>query len=113
MVPQHLKEEWSREATMRWSFGLATAFVCSSLTQSHPSVAALQANCREFTRTVTIDGRNQQLVGQACQQPDGSWRIVQESSPAMEDLPPTVYAYPYPYYWADGWGTPFFGSASS
>jgi surface antigen len=103
---------------MRWSFGLATAFICSSVIPSHPSAAALQqqANCREFTSTVTIDGRDQQLVGQVCQQPDGSWRIVQEGGPAAEDLPaqryayPYPYPYPYPYYWTDWWGPPFFGS---
>ena len=32
--------------------------------------------CREFEQTVTIDGRPQQSHGTACQQPDGTWRIV-------------------------------------
>lgn len=97
---------------MRWSFGLAAAFVCAAVTQPRPSAAAVQeqASCREFSTTVTIDGRDQQLVGQVCQQSDGSWRIVQESAPTTSDLPPQVYAYPYPYYFTDGWGPPFFGS---
>jgi surface antigen len=33
--------------------------------------------CREFQQTVNIGGRNEQAYGVACQQPDGSWRIVQ------------------------------------
>jgi hypothetical protein len=32
--------------------------------------------CREYVRTVTIDGRAVEAYGTACLQPDGSWRIV-------------------------------------
>ncbi|WP_207459468.1 RT0821/Lpp0805 family surface protein [Azospirillum sp. SYSU D00513] len=32
--------------------------------------------CREYQTTITIDGRLQQGVGQACQEPDGRWRVV-------------------------------------
>jgi surface antigen len=32
--------------------------------------------CREFTQTVTIDGKKENSYGTACRQPDGSWRIV-------------------------------------
>jgi len=35
------------------------------------------AYCREFQQTVTIGGQQQQAFGRACQQPDGSWKIVQ------------------------------------
>jgi len=35
------------------------------------------AYCREYSQTVTVDGRTQQAYGQACQQPDGTWKIVQ------------------------------------
>jgi surface antigen len=31
--------------------------------------------CREYVTTALIDGRRQQMNGQACRQPDGSWRI--------------------------------------
>jgi hypothetical protein len=34
-------------------------------------------HCREYTATETIGGRPQTLVGTACLQPDGTWRIVQ------------------------------------
>lgn len=33
--------------------------------------------CREFQQTITIDGRTEQAYGQACRQPDGSWKILQ------------------------------------
>jgi surface antigen len=32
--------------------------------------------CREFTETVTIEGRQQRAHGTACRDADGSWRIV-------------------------------------
>ncbi len=33
--------------------------------------------CREFQQTITVGGKQQQGFGKACQQPDGSWKIVQ------------------------------------
>ncbi len=33
-------------------------------------------NCRDYSSTQTIDGQPQAVTGTACQQPDGSWRIV-------------------------------------
>ena len=35
------------------------------------------AYCREFQQTITISGQAQNGYGTACQQPDGSWKIVQ------------------------------------
>lgn len=32
--------------------------------------------CREYRSTVTIDGRREEAVGTACQQSDGTWRVV-------------------------------------
>lgn len=32
-------------------------------------------SCREFTQTINIGGKQQQGVGVACQNPDGSWAI--------------------------------------
>jgi hypothetical protein len=36
---------------------------------------ATRANCREVTQTITIDGKDVQATGTACQQPDGKWRF--------------------------------------
>jgi len=33
-------------------------------------------NCREFRQTIYIDGRAETGTGQACRQPDGTWRII-------------------------------------
>ncbi len=32
--------------------------------------------CREYQTTVTVGGQTQDAFGTACQQPDGSWKIV-------------------------------------
>ena len=34
------------------------------------------AYCREFETSGLIDGRMERMRGTACQQPDGSWRVV-------------------------------------
>ena len=35
------------------------------------------AYCREFQQTIVVGGKQQQGYGRACQQPDGSWKVVQ------------------------------------
>jgi surface antigen len=32
--------------------------------------------CREYTQTVTIEGKQENSYGTACRQPDGSWKIT-------------------------------------
>jgi len=32
--------------------------------------------CREYQQTITVGGRTEEAYGTACQQPDGSWKIV-------------------------------------
>lgn len=34
------------------------------------------AYCREFQQSITVGGRTEDAFGTACQQPDGSWKIV-------------------------------------
>src|SRR3984957_17139109 len=69
-------------------------------------------NSHEFTVQVVVGGQPQQAFGQACQQPDGSWRITQDTPGLPQQvytLPPqAIYLSPYPepYYWWDPW---FFG----
>jgi surface antigen len=36
------------------------------------------AYCREFNQSVVIGGKKQDAFGTACQQPDGSWKIIQQ-----------------------------------
>ena len=33
-------------------------------------------SCREYTTDAVIDGRHESVVGNACRQPDGSWKAV-------------------------------------
>lgn len=35
-----------------------------------------QGYCREYQRNVKINGKTQASYGTACQQPDGSWQVV-------------------------------------
>jgi hypothetical protein len=35
-----------------------------------------QGECREYQSTTTIAGQPQSMVGTACRQPEGTWRIV-------------------------------------
>jgi surface antigen len=48
-----------------------------TITPVRDGYIASGAYCREFQQTITIDGQQQQAYGKACQQPDGSWKIVQ------------------------------------
>jgi surface antigen len=41
----------------------------------HDSQAAASSDCREFRQTVMIGGQPHQATGQACPQPDGTWKI--------------------------------------
>ncbi|WP_296383621.1 hypothetical protein [Reyranella sp.] len=83
---------------------------------SQPVPAQASPNCRNFTMPVLVDGQQRQAVGQLCRQPDGSWRVTQNTP----GLPLQVYTLPaqvisvtpnsYQYYWTDsrGFGPPFF-----
>ena len=79
--------------------------------------------CREYTQPVMIGGVRRNSYGTACQQPDGSWRIITNNQQPQEDMPieflgqpqyvgapqyvapPAAYyaMYPYPY----GYGAPY------
>jgi hypothetical protein len=41
-----------------------------------PQQASGQSYCREFQTTIVVDGRPQDAHGTACQQPDGTWQVV-------------------------------------
>lgn len=44
-------------------------------TASIPSPEAGAGPCREYTATARIAGRDQQIYGRACRQPDGAWKF--------------------------------------
>lgn len=39
--------------------------------------ASTGAYCREYQQEIVVGGQRQQGYGQACRQPDGSWKVVQ------------------------------------
>jgi surface antigen len=87
-----------------------------------------RAACSNYTASVTVDGQPRQAIIEACPQPDGSWKITQNTpglptqvyqvpppaaSPYPYDYPyPIDYAYPefFPYWLGAPW---FFGLAPS
>jgi hypothetical protein len=113
---------------MRRFADLALALGCAAtLAQPGPSAAAVEpaqyqpdADCREFTMPVVINGRQEQATGQACRRADGSWQITQQAPGAPDmvyTLPPqAIYPapYPYPYAWPDPWAfaPPFFAGGT-
>lgn len=68
--------------------------------------------CRTVVGQAEIDGTMQQITGLACQQPDGSWQIVQGDDTAVALYPAPAYPYYDPWYWGGvvtvGIGGPFF-----
>lgn len=47
-----------------------------SFTPTREGRQADGAYCREYTQTIIVAGKQEQGVGRACQQPDGSWKTV-------------------------------------
>lgn len=47
-----------------------------SVTPVRDGYSQAGAYCREYRSEVVIDGRRETAVGTACQQPDGTWRVV-------------------------------------
>ena len=47
-----------------------------TITPTRTGTASDGSACREYQQTVTIGGRTERAYGTACQQADGSWRIV-------------------------------------
>ena len=54
-------------------------------------------NCCVYTAQATVNGVPQQIVGRACRQPDGTWRIV-EGTPGQPEQYVAIYG-PPPYTW--------------
>ena len=72
--------------------------------------------CMSYTVPVTVGGQEQQSVVEVCQQPDGSWRITQNTPglpPQVYTVPPPTeypYGYPYPdYYYNYSFYYPYWG----
>ena len=82
--------------------------VASAITGFQTKVAADDPNCRDYTGQAMIEGTSQPVVGRACQQPDGSWRVAEGTAANPNQYvavyPPPTYPVYYPgYYYADYW----------
>jgi hypothetical protein len=85
------------------------------VSQVTENVAADNPDCRDYKATATVDGTEQQIVGRACRQQDGTWKIT-EGPPARPAeygavyVPPAYGYYPsygyYPAYDPWFWGPP-------
>jgi surface antigen len=75
------------------------------------SVANAAPPCQTIAGQAEIDGTMQQITGLACQQPDGTWQIVQGDDNTVAVYPAPVYPYYDPWYWGGvvsvGFGGPF------
>jgi hypothetical protein len=49
-----------------------------------PQADAASGACREFQQTITVGGKPQAAYGTTCQQPDGSWKVVDATQPAPQ-----------------------------
>ncbi|HYM03923.1 MAG TPA: hypothetical protein VET85_13310, partial [Stellaceae bacterium] len=53
-----------------------------------PVVSSTPTSCEPYTVEVFLNGKMRVAVGQACPQPDGSWRLVQDAVvPASPIMP--------------------------
>ncbi|WP_175711823.1 hypothetical protein [Burkholderia ambifaria] len=57
------------------------------------------ARCRAVVAQAEIDGTEQQIVGRACRQSDGTWQMVQSPDGSIVWYPDTAYPYTDPWYW--------------
>jgi hypothetical protein len=63
---------------MHRSFLMGLAVIGAGCASGAPNVeTAVAPDCREFKAPVMIEGQSQELVGLACQQPDGTWTPVE------------------------------------
>ena len=60
--------------TIRWSNPESGNY--GTVTPLRSGTTSSGYTCREYQQTIYVGGRQETAVGQACQQPDGSWRVV-------------------------------------
>jgi hypothetical protein len=63
-------------------------------------VAPDDAKCRDYHAQATVDGQPVEIVGHACQQDDGSWRVTEGPAGAP---PQVMIMYPPPPLAYDPW----------
>ncbi|MGU7780066.1 hypothetical protein [Burkholderia sp. PU8-34] len=90
---------------LRFGMGFVCAgFSAAVFAQMYDNLPADSTNCRAVVGQAEIDGTEQQIVGRACLQSDGTWQIVQSPDGSILWYPLAAYPYPDPWYW----GPPLF-----
>ncbi|WP_412026009.1 hypothetical protein [Burkholderia cepacia] len=79
-------------------------FSASVLAQMYDDQPDYGTTCRAVVAQANIDGTDQQIVGRACLQSDGTWQIVQSDDGSVLWYPAAAYPYVDPWYW----GPPLF-----
>ncbi|WP_175688969.1 hypothetical protein [Burkholderia anthina] len=85
-------------------FRLGIGVVClgcsaAVLAQAYDDSPGDGARCRAVVAQADIDGTEQQIVGRACRQSDGSWQMEQSTDGSTVWYPDTDYPYADPWYW--------------
>ena len=74
---------------MKQSFMILSSVIAVMVTGSH--AFANEPYCREYTKSVTIGGNEEEVYGTACRQADGTWEIVsqqQEPKFSLDSITP-------------------------
>lgn len=71
----------------------------SDVTNFQTKVSETDPKCHDYTGQATIDGKQEQVIGHACLQPDGSWKVAEGTAEQPNQY---VAVYPAPIYYADG-----------
>ena len=67
-TPDYKRSNWSNPNTRNYG----------SVTPTRTWQGRSGQYCREYQQTVTVGGRTRQAYGNACRQPDGQWKIINQ-----------------------------------
>ena len=70
-APTNQTVQWNNDQGVHYTFTPTTP-----VTPKTDSQTGSKTYCREFTQTAMIAGKEQQMYGEACQQPDGTWKVM-------------------------------------
>lgn len=86
-------DKQNEEKIMVKKLMLAATLLTLPMVMSSPVEAKDKEYCREYTKTVSINGRSERAYGTACYKPDGSWEIVslEGSHRARDEVREVIY----------------------
>jgi hypothetical protein len=87
----------------------AVSTVASGQISTVTPVQPESKNCREFTVPIKVGNEEKQAYGRACEQPDGSWQIVQPNGAQPPTIIEHTNIYPAYPYWGPPWWGPYWG----